>query len=355
MATRLAKRLNMFNSARVSLTLFYLGIIVLFNLLVTISVRVFAEYEFRQAIQQQRQDIRDLRPGLGAPTADEYLDSINIIQDQQSAVVSQHLNTGLIIINFWALALGGILSYWFAGRALQPIKAAHEAQARFTADASHEMKTPLANIRLENEIFLRQKSFSPAEAKEQIESNLEEIQRLEKLSLTMLSLHQFDQADLRKSPVMAGPLVEEIVSQFDTHAKARQAICHTSLSAAKIFVHPESVQQLLTIMLDNAYKYGGQHNEISITGVKRNGWYVVSISDKGPGIDPKDLPHIFDRLYRGDKARSTKTFGFGLGLALAKEIAIANGAVLKATNNKGGGARFEVWLPLAKPKTGNLL
>ena len=350
MATRLAKRLNMFNSARLSLTLFYLGIIVLFNLLVTLSVRIFAEHEFQRGAAAQRQEIRNLNVSSAQNSDDTLISSIDSIQDEQSAIVSGNLNEGLLIINLYAFAIGGILSYWFAGRALQPIRDAHEAQARFTADASHEMKTPLANIRLENEIFLRHRNFTYAEAKEQIESNLEEIERLEKLSLTLLALHQYGQKTLERSAVVVAPIVEEVIRQFDAQAKARKAKYKTSLSAAKVFIHADSIEQLLSIILDNAFKYGDQNNIVSVTGVKRGGWYVIAVSDKGPGIDPKDLPHIFDRLYRGDKARSTKTFGFGLGLALAKEIAIANEAVLKATNNKTGGARFEVWQPLHKTK-----
>ena len=346
MAIRWARQLNLFNSARVTLTLFYLGIIVLFNLLVTVSIRVFAEREFRQAIVQQRQDIGALNP---ATTIDSrvYLQTVDSIQRAQFEIVSRHLNDGLLVINLWALVIGGLLSYWFAGRALRPLREAHEAQARFTADASHEMKTPLANMRLENEIFLRQKTFTPQEARAQIESNLEEVQRLEKLSLTMLDLHQFGHSKLRKSAVMIAPLTQEVISQCETQAKARKAICRSQLAPAKVMVHQDSIRQLLSIILENAFKYGGAHNEVDVTGVKRGNSYILAVSDKGPGIPAKDLPHIFDRLYRGDKARSARVFGFGLGLSLAKEIAIANGAVLRATNSKTGGARFEVWLPLA--------
>jgi len=87
---------------------------------------------------------------------------------------------------------------------------------------------------------------------------------------------------------------------------------------------------------------------VSVQGRIDGSHYIVSLADQGPGIDSTDLPHIFDRLYRGDKARSSKVSGYGLGLALAQEIAKANHITITVRNNKGGGARFELNLNIAK-------
>src|SRR5687767_10706343 len=149
MATAWAERLNMFRSARLKLTLFYLGIIVLFNLAVTLSIRVYAEHEFLRSNVAQRSEVKEwVIRFFDAPGSRSDL-QIADIQADEAEVVRQHLNQGLLVINLLALAIGGLLSYWFAGRALRPLEEAHEAQARFTADASHELRTPLANMRLE--------------------------------------------------------------------------------------------------------------------------------------------------------------------------------------------------------------
>jgi two-component system, OmpR family, sensor histidine kinase CiaH len=347
MATRWADRISMFRSARLKLTLFYLGIIVLFNLLVTLSVRVYAEQEFLRSNVAQRSEVKQWVVHFFDSKSGRPDIAIEDIQDTQAEIVRQHLNEGLLIINLGALAVGGLLSYWFAGRALKPIEDAHEAQARFTADASHELRTPLANMRLENEVFLRQKTINEDEAREQIASNLEEVQRLERLSNNLLALHQYGQAALIRSPLAVKPIVDDAVSQVHAAAKAKNVKLKTELEPALIMGHHDSLVQVMDILLDNALKYGVRGGEVSIRGEKRPGRYVLAVKDKGPGIASKDLPRIFDRLYRGDKARSTQVAGYGLGLALAREIAQANRAGLSASNNPDGGACFEVVLQLA--------
>lgn len=239
------------------------------------------------------------------------------------------------------------MSYWFAGRTLRPIQEAHEAQARFTADASHELRTPLANMRLENEVFLRQKHFNEEEAREQLASNLEEVQRLERLSGNLLALHQYGQSALVRNPINVTPVIEGAVNPLQATATAKGVKIDLQIEEARIMGHHDSLVQLLDIMLDNALKYGARGGEVVVLGRKKGFQYVLSVKDRGPGIAASDLPHIFDRLYRGDKARSGKVSGYGLGLALAKEIAEANGATLTARNNPEGGACFELSVSLA--------
>ena len=347
MGTRWTSRLSLFVSARLKLTLFYLGIIVLFNLLVTLSVRVYAEHEFLRSNFVQRNEVKQWVVHFFDTPEGRPDIAIEDIQQNEAAIVRQHLNDGLFIINLVALAAGGMLSYWFAGRTLRPIEEAHETQARFTADASHELKTPLANLKLENEVFLRQKHFTAEEAREQLLSNLEEVQRLERLSGNLLALHQYGQIALVRTPLVASKVVEDALSPLKASAQAKHVTIELKLAQGRILGHHDSLVQLVDILLDNALKYGSRGGEVSIQGHKKNGRYVVAVQDKGPGISADDLPPLFDRLYRGDKARSAEVTGYGLGLALAKEIAEANGATISARNNQGGGACFELSLELA--------
>ena len=180
----------MFKSARVKLTLFYLAILVAFSFTLTLSFRVLFEHEYLNSNAVERSEVRHLvfgdnQPGfsVGQPFSD-----FSNVQQGQAALVREHLNNELLLINVAALAVGGVLAYWFAGRTLGPIEEAHQAQTRFATDASHELRTPLTNLKLENEVFLRQKHFAEAEARELINSNLEEVQRMEGLSANLLAL-----------------------------------------------------------------------------------------------------------------------------------------------------------------------
>jgi signal transduction histidine kinase len=201
-------------------------------------------------------------------------------------------------------------------------------------------------MHLENEVFLRQKQITEQEAREQVRSNLEEVQRLERLSSNLLALHQYGEVALVLSAVSVKRIVDDALQQVQATADAKGMKLITEVAAGKVSGHHDSLVQVIDIVMDNALKYGLKGGEVRIQGEKRFNQYILSVKDKGPGIADKDLPRIFDRLYRGDKARSAQVGGYGLGLALAREIAIANDAAIAARNNPDGGACFELTLRL---------
>jgi len=341
---------NMFRSARVKLTLFYLAALLAFSVSVTGTIRVLADREYSRSDDAQRSAVRRMfvHDFFGDSTAPPPRpDSFYTVQNEERTLVSQHLNQELVLINVFALVLGGFLSYWFAGRTLKPIEEAHETQARFASDASHELRTPLTNMRLENEVFLRQKRFSEDEARSLIKSNLEEVQRLEQLSASLLDLTRYGKAALHLVVVPAAAVVAQAVEQVSKTPKAKQVQFEQKLTDESVLADHESLTQLLTIVLDNAVKYGPSAGKVAITGNRDGSDYVLTVTDEGSGIDQADLPFIFDRLYRGDKARSSKTGGYGLGLALAREIAVANHATITASNGPKKGASFAIRLSAA--------
>lgn len=340
----------MFRSARLKLTLFYLATLLVFSLTLTIGVRVFAEYELNQSIAAQRGEFRELAEyglDLLVPHPER---TFNSAQELQAELARQHLNQILVLLNLGALVVGGLVSYWFAGRTLKPIAAVHEAQARFVADASHELRTPLANIRAENEVFLRQKQFDADDTRELVKSNLEEVQRLEHLSRDLLALTQYSnaggQAGLPLTDIPVRTVIDEALEQTGKLLKEKSIKIEQHVADVKIHGNQESLVRLLIILLDNAIKYGAEKGTVYIAGARHGAYYVLTVRDEGPGIAAKDLPHIFDRLYRGDPARARTTSGYGLGLALAREIVQANDASIKAYNydrpGAGGGAVFSV-------------
>jgi two-component system, OmpR family, sensor histidine kinase CiaH len=342
----------MFRSARVKLTLFYLAVVLAFSLGTTTIVRLLAESEYDNSDVAQQHEVDKLFGhqflGIGNDDLAPPPRAFDTMQNSQDALVHQRLAQDQVWINIGALVLGGLLSYWFAGETLRPIQRAHETQARFAADASHELRTPLTNMKVENEVFLRQKQFTEAEARSLIESNLEEVQRLENLSTSLLDLTRYGQMALPLRALAVGPLVAAAVKRASKTAKAKKVTITQQLSEGHIEGHHDSLVQLIDIVLDNAIKYGPAEGTVTVAGKVENNHYRVSIRDHGPGIDAADLPRIFDRLYRGDKARSNKVSGYGLGLALAQEIAKANHIAIAAQNNTDGGACFDLYFNLAK-------
>lgn len=340
---------SMFKSARISLTLFYLAVLVGFSFIITCSIRILAEQEYLHSNRVQRGEVRQIILKLpdyaviGRPN-DDFTD----FQQEQEARVRTQLNQDMLVINVVALVISGALSYWFAGRTLQPIEEAHSAQARFAADASHELRTPLTNMKLENEVFLRQKHFTEDEARELIKSNLEEVQRLEGLSSNLLALTQYGNTSLRYDPVAAKHIADLAIKIAQPKAKARHTTLKNEVAPAVIRGHQDSLVQLLGILIENAIKYGPEKGTVTIGGRKQDGDYLLWVQDEGQGIAEKDMPYIFDRLYRGDTARTTTEGGYGLGLSLAKAIAEANGGEIRAQNIKGSGANFMLRIPLIK-------
>jgi len=339
----------MFQSARINLTLFYMAILVALCLVITFSVRILAEREYLHSNMEQRGQVRQIIlniPGFGHWTNNNnpFID----LQEAQEERVRNELNHDMFLINGVALLVSGVLSYWFAGRTLKPIEEAHEAQARFASDASHELRTPLTNMKLENEVFLRQKHFSETDARELIASNLEEVQRLEGLSSNLLALTQYGNTPLTLEPVSIRQIAASAVRLAKPQAEAKHIAITTDISPVLVRGHHDSLVQLMGILLDNAIKYGPENSVVRLGGQRQDGGYVAWIQDSGPGIDEKDMPHIFERLYRGDKARTGGQGGYGLGLSLAKAIASANGAEIRATNNPEGGASLMVRLATVK-------
>jgi two-component system sensor histidine kinase CiaH len=244
--------------------------------------------------------------------------------------------------------LGGIGSYWYAGRTLKPIEDAHEAQARFASDASHELRTPLTVMKTENEVFLRQKGFNEQEARDQITSNLEEIQHLEQLTSNLLSLANYEKGERLEMKQVNSALVSKLaVEQLAKLQPKLVSRVKVDVSSVKIYGHKDSLAQALTIFLDNAVKYSPASKPVRLIGLVEENHYKFMVEDEGPGINVEDMPQIFDRLYRGDKNRSKTVPGHGLGLSLAKEIAKVNDAGLSVANLAEGGARFTLTVNLS--------
>ncbi|HNW44332.1 MAG TPA: heavy metal sensor histidine kinase [Elusimicrobiales bacterium] len=219
------------------------------------------------------------------------------------------------------------------------------SERRFIQDVSHELKTPLTILKGELQVALK-KARSAGEYAAILQSNLEETDKMADIVGGLLTLARFDNREVRleRSRVdlkeMLGKLVASLSGMAD---KAGVGVTLSSCEAPEVEADAGQLNKLFLNLLDNAMKYGAAGGAVKVEIIKEGGRLAVRITDSGPGIKPEDLPHIFKRFYRADSARSSG--GFGLGLAIARSIAEAHGAELKAESLPGQGASFTVIFP----------
>jgi two-component system sensor histidine kinase CiaH len=260
----------------------------------------------------------------------------------------QEIFDHLLILNIVALIVGAGISYFLARKTLQPIENAMETQARFSSDASHELRTPLTAIRTTNEVALRKPSMKLSDAKAVIESNLNEVRKLENLSEGLLRLSHGDGKDLIKSPLLLGEITNAAMNQFIIPAQAKNINIEDKVPEIKVNGDQAGLIRVMSVLIDNAIKYGNENDTIFLEGQQKSNYGYLIVRDTGTGIRASDLPHIFDRFYRADNSRSRKDNddGYGLGLSIAKQIIDQHGGEISVSSNLGEGTTFIIKLPL---------
>ncbi|MCL4384314.1 HAMP domain-containing histidine kinase [Patescibacteria group bacterium] len=252
------------------------------------------------------------------------------------------------LTNLVILVVAGGASYFLAGKTLAPIERMVEEQKRFISDASHELRTPLTALKTEIEVALREKRISSQEAREMLESNLEEVNKMQMLSNYLLSLNRYQNktVPLPMDKVPLKSVMEKAIKQVQRTAATKQMKIKKNLQEAAVWGNEMSLVELFVIFLDNAIKYSQPGSAIEISLQPVGNYAVAEISDQGMGIDQKDLPHIFDRFYRADLSRSKiKTDGYGLGLAIAKNIIDLHQGRVEVESILEKGSKFTIFLP----------
>jgi heavy metal sensor kinase len=228
---------------------------------------------------------------------------------------------------------------------------AFRRQRQFTADASHELRTPLTAIKGQVEVALS-KERSGVTYREVLQMVNDEVDRLIRLVGSLLTLARADagQIPLALERVSLEELVAGAVEQVRPRAAERGLDLQVTSGPAVVLQADEDLLlQLLLNLLDNAVKYTPSGGRVTAGWDTTEGGAALWVSDTGPGIPSEHLPHVFDRFYRVDKARSRAEGGVGLGLSICKWIAEAHGGTISATNASGGGTTFTVTLPLLAP------
>ena len=246
-----------------------------------------------------------------------------------------------------ALALAG--GYFLSGLALRPIRAAMDSQRSFIADASHELRTPLSVVRATAELLKRHASQPVGDNREAVDDIIGESDRRGRLVGLMLTLARADagQAALSLSEVALDELAEEVARGMRLLAQKRGVAFDADVSGpVPVRGDADRLRELIVILTDNAITYTDAGDAVRLE-VRRSphGRVTIRVSDTGRGIPPQELPRVFDRFYRVDKARSREAGGTGLGLAIARWIAEAHGGSIRAESTPGVGSTFTVELP----------
>lgn len=325
----------MFESATVKLTAWYLLIIMVISLMFSVMVYHLSVGEIKTRLNRYEQGL------VVDPTSLPTI-FIKQLHDDQLTQARASILASLLYINLVVLLAGGAGSYLLAKRTLRPIEKMHEAQARFTSDASHELRTPLAAMTTELEVALRDPNLTKAEMKELLASNLEEVNKLSALSHTLLKLSTGDHASLPSSTFSLTETLKEIIKKYDKSGRIELS----AETPAHLRAHQPSIEELCTILVDNALKYSPQDSPVNVRVAERLTKVTVTITNTGPGIKPEDLPYIFDRFYRADNSRSSD--GHGLGLSLAKQIVDFHRGTIEATSSPDEQTTFVVTLPNPK-------
>jgi heavy metal sensor kinase len=218
---------------------------------------------------------------------------------------------------------------------------------RFTADASHELRTPLTALRTEVEVALG-KSLSPAEHQQLLAGLLEELVRMSRLTDQLLTLSRRDAGVEQFNPVpldLAG-LAASVVEVMRPLAESRGLHLHFD-ERARVTVEGDEgrLRQVVVNVLDNALKYTPEGGRVAVRVDRHGRNAVLLVEDTGVGIAAEHLPHIFERFYRVDRARSRSEGGAGLGLSIARSIVAAHGGSIALTSVPGQGTVCTVTLP----------
>lgn len=322
----------------------------------------------REAERDARQDARPVDGPEGGPDAEtvdgpggavrvvsvpvtgESGETIAVVQAAQSRWVVdrtvEDLLYVLVPVGLASLLLAGVGGLFMSRRAMQPVVDSFQRQRTFVADASHELKTPLALVRIGAEVIKRNPTAPDNE--EVVDDQLSEIDRMNDLLSDLLVLARLDagRLDVESKPFDLSVVAAETAGRFLKRAASEEVRLEVEVpEQLPARGDPGRTAQILTALLDNAMRYTPRGNTITVSGRKLDDGVETNVVDTGPGIPQEHLPRIFDRFYRTEEARTRAGGGTGLGLSIARDLARAQGGALSAENAAGGGAVFRLKLP----------
>jgi signal transduction histidine kinase len=331
------------------LTLSYVAILLVLSVTFSAVLYQFSDAQLQDSLRNQYNQLQpsplSLDTDRGGPASQFDPEQIQA----ELGPARRGLIIDLVYFNVFVLIAGTGLSYWLAKRTIRPIQQALEAQTRFTADASHELRTPLSVMQTGIETLRRNPATTKQEALKLLDSNLEEVSKLRSLAEGLLQLARSNGKPLAMQPVAVGDIAGDAIDRVSGAAKSKRITVLNDVAEANVLGDQGSLIELIVILLDNAIKYSEPDSLVTLASRKAGRLVELAVSDKGRGIAPQDIGHIFERFYRADKSRSNiDVEGHGLGLSIAKQIADAHKSEIKVVSTPGKGTTFIVSLQLAQ-------
>ncbi len=338
----------MFKQARIRLTAWYLLIITIISFSFSVLIYGILNREINRFANSQRNRIeRDLV--IINPNSPPRPIGTITLADQDLINDSRHrLLLNLVVINGFIITVSGVLSYFLAGKTLSPIQKMTEDQKRFISDASHELRTPITAMKSLFEVTLRNKNLNLKEAKNVIDTGIDQTNRLQKLSDSLLEISRLEN---NQKPIFKTldftKIITDSVKQIEPKAKVKKIELVSKIEPSKISGDYSRLVELFVIFIDNAIKYSPDNTVIKIISQTKKNQIITKIIDQGIGISETDLPHIFDRFYQSDIARTkTNESGYGLGLSIAQKIIQLHHGQISVKSKINHGTTFTVSLPL---------
>jgi signal transduction histidine kinase len=262
----------------------------------------------------------------------------------------KQLDLGLIggaAISLILVSFGGI---FLTRQAMQPIEQSFDRLQQFTADASHELRSPLMAIKASSQVAMRYpEGMRPSDADE-FRAIAQSAERMTRLTEDLLMLARMDKKlKVRWENINLPELLQHLVQQLQSQAVAKDlTLVYQPINSPMIKGNSEQILRLFTNLIENAIYYTPASGQITISGNVSGQWIAINIKDTGIGIAPEQIEHIFDRFWRADTSRSQWTGGSGLGLAIAQSIAESHGGKISVTSQLAVGSCFTVRLPITK-------
>ncbi|HEX8182227.1 MAG TPA: ATP-binding protein [Candidatus Saccharimonadales bacterium] len=334
----------MFRSALFKLTAVYVALVMSICIVFSVVLYRVAVHELHTGIYNQYTRWTTAYEPFGLRTPGT--------PNAELALRSHRIFLEIVYFNILVLILTSAASYLLARRTLRPIEAAHEQQKRFTADVSHELRTPLTALKMETEVALLDSKSSGKELRSTLRSNMEEVERMEALINNLLLLSSMEAGKLRNEFTTLD--IQEVINNATETVRPLAATKNIKIDAKleqkQLKGNRGSLTQLFIILLENAVKYSPAGSNVKLTMLRGRGRVIVDIQDSGAGIPASALPHVFDRFYRADTARTSNEStpsprGFGLGLSLAKLIADLHDGEIVISSTEGSGTSVSVILP----------
>jgi signal transduction histidine kinase len=278
-----------------------------------------------------------LQIGLSLDEADEVFKQVLL-----GLLVAIPLLQGVIILAAWFLA----------GRAMIPIRQSYERLQQFTADASHELRTPIATILTTAQSAVQTEQLTPQQSQAKFTAIVETARRMSALTNDLLWLARADRIDAVEQPklercslkTILSDLYEELAPQAE--AKKLKFTCQLTEADPKVRGYEDQLYRLFTNLIVNAIKYTPSGGKVEINLTEAINQAEIKVCDAGVGIAAQHLPQLFERFYRVDESRAQSAGGTGLGLAIAKQIVETHHGEIAVSSKLGEGSTFTVHLPV---------